>query len=428
MIAEYDVDSNWSLGHGPVAGEDVVFTDRVTIIDGETISIIVPTNCDGMHAPSGGGDFNSVTVTSTFDATITLAGGFTTGGLSLASGAIDQPAPTSPWDDTDITVTSDFTWTGGTLNSTANLANLTITGSSATALVAPEGGGTVNLGDNITLEEGAAGTIGGGTIALNKDVSLITSTGSSLYFNPGALGETILGVYHFLHGEILPGTSWTVAAHKAYEYHGEITNQGTFTILPDSYFTISGVALSDIAYTQGGATSATYLHGSSYLLTGDGKRVLIGGGNAGHRLLIHAGTGTAHIWTDTLEVDGGDIYVNYGTGHTNFDELLVDGNIWWRGGTFHPYVYAGGAADVWRATNPGGNSGNFDIDGGTIAPIYLDSDYGPSSFPHSGDWWQVLKADTGFVDNDAPSLDDTFLWSLQIDPGTPKKYWKLVAN
>lgn len=68
------------------------------------------------------------------------------------------------------------------------------------------------------------------------------------------------------------------------------------------------------------------------------------------------------------------------------------------------------------------------ISGGTVAPIYLDSDHGTSSSPTSGDNWQVLKAEGGFVDNTAPSVDNTTLWEMQIDPMDPPKYWKLKAK
>jgi hypothetical protein len=109
--------------------------------------------------------------------------------------------------------------------------------------------------------------------------------------------------------------------------------------------------------------------------------------------------------------------------------LLVSGNVKWTGGIFHVYVYGDGmTSDVWRTTNPGGNSGQFDIDAGTIAPIYLDTDYGTSSLPTTGDSWEVLKAGGGFVDNDAPSVEDTVLWSVAIDTDNPPIFWKLIAN
>jgi hypothetical protein len=35
----------------------------------------------------------------------------------------------------------------------------------------------------------------------------------------------------------------------------------------------------------------------------------------------------------------------------------------------------------------------------------------------------------GFVDNDAPSVDDAILWMMEIEPlVTPPIYWALVAN
>jgi hypothetical protein len=176
----------------------------------------------------------------------------------------------------------------------------------------------------------------------------------------------------------------------------------------------------------GGA--ATYLHGDSVLASLN-EPVLIQGGILATVWAPSVSSGNAAIVSPTVKVSGGDIYVSQQQGaHVNFGALFVDGNVEWSGGTFHPHVYADGVTrDVWRAvTNT--YAGTFTITGGTVAPIYLDLDYGTSSFPTSGAKWKVLMADGGFTNNTAPSVDDDPLWMMQIDPGNPPKYWELVAR
>lgn len=104
---------------------------------------------------------------------------------------------------------------------------------------------------------------------------------------------------------------------------------------------------------------------------------------------------------------------------------MVAGDVWWQGGTFHPYVYRGGVAnDLWRTSG----GGTFQIDGGTIAPIALNTDYDVLSAPISGDQWEVLRSLVGFVDATAPAVDDDNLWRMEIDPVNPPTYWKLIAK
>ncbi len=374
------------------------------------------TSFAGMHIQSG------------YNGTVYLDGAISVGTFDLAAGAISQAGIIAT-----LTVTDSFTWTGGILNSSAYLSTVQISG--ATALFAPANGGTVNLGSSISLENGAAGTLKEGTIDLNKDgIQFRTSTGSSLRLaSDTAAGVLYLGWTRFLEGQIGPGTNWTVDNDTLVRIHGELVNNaGTYSLLSGAAVEISGVPSSDIAYTQVGATAATYLHGDSELTTGfaapgaHDRSIQINSGILATVYDSDAGTGNATITTKTLEILGGDIYVNYGPGaHTHFGQLAVDGDIFWNGGTFHAYVYTDGSTcDVLRTIN----GGAFDVDSGTVAPIFVDSDYGESSFPHSGDSWQVLLADGLFLDADAPTVTNTSVWKMQKGPGNPFTYWALVAK
>jgi len=412
----FDNSANWKLmgigeweePHGvPLAGDDLRFLSYL----GNS------PDCIDMHG--AGGAYNSVTIASTYTGTVSLSSGFTTGSFVLQGSTIDQPSS-----GTDITVTSNFHWTGGTLNSRPNVATLTISGRAATGLIAPDDGGTIHLGSNLTIEGGAVVTMEAGSIDLNKDgLYLTTLLGSSFFIDPGAFAEAVVGVSHLVRGEIWPDSSWRLSG--AVTWSGTLTNTGTFTPMPESTAQLSGNVGDDIAYLQGGHDSATYLYGGSFLVTLN-KNVRVEDGLFATIYASENGDGWAVIVADTFEFAGGNLYLCYGTGlHNHFGDLQVAGDITWTGGTYHPYVYTGGVAnDVWQATN----NHTFWVDGGMIAPVYLDSDYGTSSVPNAGDSWMVLKADGGFTNSTAPSLDDSFTWRMQIDGNNPPKYWKLIAN
>src|SRR4029079_14621293 len=109
--------------------------------------------------------------------------------FGMSGGILDQPSGA------DLTVTGTFWWTAGKLNSTANLANVTITGEYATATIAPANGVTVNLGSNLSLMNGAFATMKEGTVEVNKSgIAFTTNGGSSFNIDPGALKKAIIGV------------------------------------------------------------------------------------------------------------------------------------------------------------------------------------------------------------------------------------------
>src|SRR5207253_6558969 len=113
---DFDDPANWGqdgnpapASRAPDAGDDLTFMS-------------VSGNCDNMHGPASG-SYNSVSLNGGYASTVTLIGGFTTGSLTLsaAGAAISQPSPSGSYTDTDITVTSSFDWTNGTLNSSTHL-------------------------------------------------------------------------------------------------------------------------------------------------------------------------------------------------------------------------------------------------------------------------------------------------------------------
>ncbi len=423
---------NWSSSEGPSSlpsGDDILVFAQLEANEEEEISEDPPTpppvvDCDGLTSSTD--SFAGVIIQAGYTGTVTLGEELTFGDFSIADGAIAQPTS-----GTDLTITGEFVWTDGTLNNTTYLANITLTGSTATGLIAPTGAGTVWLGSDFSIEDGAVATLNSGAIDLNKDgIQLSTTTDGSIDVISNALSPAVLGVTRYLQGYITSNTTWTVHAGASFTTRGKVFNDGgTFTLLPEALATITGKPLDDVAYVQN--SGGTYLHGGSTLATAATKSVVIVQGILATVYASDASTATATatIMTKTLKVEGGDIYINYQGSNVHFGELLVVGNVLWTGGTFHTEVYANGTTcDVWRTINPGGNSGKFDIDGGTIDVIYLDTDHHTGSVPTTGMSWEVLQAGGTFVDNDAPSVSEPDFWSVEIDPFIPPIYWKVVAK
>ena len=135
-------------------------------------------DCYGFHAPSGGGSYNLVLVD--FAATVTLSSAITTTDFRMFAGSTSQTA-----DDRDITVTSYFRWTGGTINSSAFVGKLNIDG--AVGLIEP-GGGTVTTGDTIQFLNGATGTFYDGTVNFTGGEGISVGGGCEANFEIGTAG------------------------------------------------------------------------------------------------------------------------------------------------------------------------------------------------------------------------------------------------
>jgi hypothetical protein len=411
----WNLDTGATATSAPAAGDSLFFDGSVS--NNSVYGLI------GFGLSETVADFASIQFVNNYSGTVNVApdssGGLSVGSFTLSSGAIAQP-----YFNTNLTVLSSFTWTGGTLNSSSNLATVTLSG--ATGTFAPAGGGTVELGSDITLANGAEATMREGTVDMNKSgIQFITTTGSRFHIDPGTLKQAIFGLHPLSFGLAMQGTSWTVDTGIV-KFGGAMGNGGTVTLMPDVSLSVLGNTDTHEGYVQWGG-AATYLHGDSVLASLN-EPVLIQGGILATVWAPSVGSANATIVSPTVKVSGGDIYAGQQQGlHVNFGVLFVDGNVEWSGGTFHPHVYADGQTrDVWMTVTDH-YAGTFTITGGTIAPIYLDLDYGTSSFPTSGAKWQVLMAQGGFTNNTAPSVDDP-LWMMQIDPMNPPKYWELVAN
>lgn len=376
VSTDFDNPANWWSGTPntiPGAGDDILY-DPVPTGQGS-----ISPACENVHGAAGGA-YRSVTLNNSYSGTVTLSSAFTTEELYLYNGALSQPVG-----GTDITVTAQFTWTGGILNSSSNLATVSITSANpmlpAAALIDP-GGGTLNLGSNISLVSEAHLTTGAGTINVTNDEQTIdVGEYCSFNVNPGAgLSSIIAGLSKHL---VIRATGqYTLQAGADWDYSGDVTNYGTFIVKEEAFARIAGVPGNPYAYSQSGTSSfgATYLYGSSMLSTGGEYGVRISGGKLA---TMYASTErgandcSADILTLQLAITGGDIYIGYGGAHLAFGTLTCHADVSWTGGTYHPGLrsYAGegnsGESDVWYATRTFYASGEG---GAAFDPILVDAD------------------------------------------------------
>jgi adhesin HecA-like repeat protein len=413
---------NWSTGAVPTPIQDVYFSGGGTPYSSQD-------SCTDLGASASGSSLTlaGLHLVNGYSGTVTVVVPLTVGTLEETTGILDQPATTLG---SNISVTTALLWTGGTLNSTTNLANVTITGATTQALIAPGGGGTVYCGSNISIENGANTMMKAGTIEF---------TNNNIQFYIGALSNVIAD----------PGTNQTVSLTDIYGptvwlrsdgnmtlnsggilNAGKMTNAGSFTIKAGTIASFRGVDGDGDAYRQTGG--GTYIYGESMLATGLQKSVAIEGGTLATISDGPPGFGmgdcTVNISTQDLDVSGGDIYINFGaSAHVSFGTLRVIGSVIWIGGTFHPFVEGNvnkGQADMWTARD------TFTI-GGTaaLAPTAIDEEWIPC-MPTSGFQWQLLWAGKGIGPANTFPTYDTGVWGItpQAVAGKPVTIWYLTAK
>lgn len=151
-----------------VAGSDAsnpanwydVKDDTTGVLPGANDIVIFGYNSDNYQYPSAvstpciglTGTFGDFQIRDTYSGTVVFGGAVTMGAFLLAGGAISQPVA-----GTDLTVTSVFNWTGGTLNSSGTESTVYLVG--ATASINASAGVTLSTGDAFVLQSGASATV-----------------------------------------------------------------------------------------------------------------------------------------------------------------------------------------------------------------------------------------------------------------------------
>jgi hypothetical protein len=418
--AEFDTLTNWTQDGGaatriPAAGDDLHFMSSLS------------GNCADMHGPSSGA-YASVNLVGGYASTVTLESGFTTETLTMtaAGAAFSQPAS-----GTDITVTEEFQWTRGTLNSSSYLSTLILDG--ATANIAPASTmgfppppGTVYLGSNITLTNGTVATMREGTIEItNEGMEIDVGDDCQMNVDPGTGKKTEIT------GDVETGETLKIRETGAvrvlsgsFPLKGQVENDGEFTLKAGTTASIewNGNVGFTKAYFQGAGVTQLY-DGSLLETTGTNVDVVFFGGK-----LMTVG-GDATIKGDLRVTGTTEILINSGPNETAsyhiYGTLTIDGDVSWEAGTYRPRVPAEhnqGQADLWYATGTFSASGI----GPQIVPVALDDEQAEVP-PDSEDSWLVIKANGGLTSNNNAPHYDTNIWILETAGINPVTEWWMTA-
>ena len=401
-------DDNW-MNADNWSGNAVPDSDDIVVFNGSYVDDVT------LSGPLSPYSIGELRITSGYTGTITLSFPLSVGSLSMKGGTIDQPYSAYG---SDVTVTGTALWTGGVLNSTANIANVIFDG--ATALLSPAGAGTISTGSGISYDNGAQGILHAGVLdVLNDGVEFVVAAGSTLVAAPGndgtfSQGNTIFGTPMHIFGyfTLLSGT---------FNQTGNVVNLGTLTLMENTTFSCSVPETPANAYDQTGAGASTIMYGGSNLVATAGYVIIRAG------ILTtkanSSGNADAIITAGLVKVRGGEISIDGGGGPHHFGQLFVSGSVNWDGGTFRPVVddeLNPGPSDVWNCT------GTFAIsDTAAIAPSARDGEDNPV-MPTSGRQWEVIQGNNVTRADGAPSFNDT-IWDLE-EMGSPVTKLKLKAD
>jgi hypothetical protein len=416
---DYYNPSNWDSGQVPTGNDDVYFDGAYSNVSAGEIDPGVA-GIGSLHLVDGyTGTVTVGTPRSSMDLWLNT--------LELTSGSIAQPYA----EQSAITVLGSFIWTGGTLNSSASLANLNISGSTTTATINPNGG-TVNLGDNISLLNGAVATINAGTISMTNDGEEIDiETGSGLNADPGTGKDADIDKKNVEENgalmRITDGGYFRVLSGDWKEAGYMVNADGEFTLKSGTTAYLTGIQNGTTAYIQDGGS--TLLYGGSAFSTDASKEIKIQGSATLATVADANADCSATIDTGTLRMTGGDIYINFGApAHTTFGTLSIMGDVIWSGGTFHPFVQ-----------NDTTNADQLSITGtltflvgatASIAPTAIDAEWIPC-MPTSGEKWLMITTTGGITtNNNPPRFTSTGIWALDpiLDMNNNLTGWNLKAQ
>ncbi len=437
--ADFDTQTNWNYNGGgtatrlPAAGDDLAFISSMS------------GNANNVHGPTSGA-YNSVSLNGAYSSTITLIGGFTTASLTLdaAGAAISQPSASGGYSNTDITVTSSFNWTNGTLNSSTHLSTLFLVGATATIApretrdlwnpMSPPIPGKVTTGDTISLGENGNGT------------------GTTLTSNPGEVDFSNAGALNISENSEFLAATVTIDSTVKYVGVSQINVQAPAVAQQPAHFYVAGPGIFDGSgvplYNQG----SVWLHDSATAILGGSVKI---GGNtfnnsyyqanddsildiqSGSNLTVEktalltqgllktswnpnladnvtAQTGTI---TGNLYVSGGLVYICAGGAPQHYGTFYVTGTVDMESGSYQPGISGAtsGKNDHWES------GGNFIIDqlpnnAGTAA-LWPYNTAGGNTVANGV--WKLIKSRTGTVTGTFATTN------LQYFAGPPAKSYTL---
>ena len=376
---------HYSLGPLPGNGDNVFFQGDPMLPNSTEVE---PTyyDCVGFGLASGY-TFESVAVGSVgqgwhYNKTVTLASGFKTNAFTMSSGKISQPGTTGY----DITVNTNFTFQGGTLNSSGSLANVKL--DSAEAYITPYGEGSVTLGSNLRPEDGTNLTISPGIVNLTNDARF-ESDASNITIP--ATSSTTPVVF----------TTQNVNKPNTFKNGGEFVVSQTLVSQPPLVIDGSKLKITDGVTAQytgrvaGGNTASLTLAGANGQIAIENGSVLLlqnGAYLSGGKLSTLAKTGQLEATIDgSVTNAGADVVISDGSVPHAYGKLKIDGHVNFTGGTYRPVINAGvnDTADRWYST------GNFTIGG--AAKLELGALNIPQTGPVAGGTWVIIESTNGTV-------------------------------
>jgi hypothetical protein len=435
-VANWRDYNTWVAATTPPAHGDSLFFGSYTSADCLTLYGFVGSS---LSVP----DFASITLDAGYFGTVNVGSAITTGNLTIHGGTLAQDGAMA-----DVVVGGAFEWTGGTVtNSGSPFPNsqLVVSGAGATALIAPAGGGTVDLGSNMTLSGGAVATLREGTINLiNDGLTFTISANSGMAADPGQnkkvnlvassegqqLGSKIM---------IEEAGAWVEVRSGTLDNGGRAENKGgRFTLLAGTtavFDTTTVIGAVENAYFQNGGITELYkgstLRGERFIVFDGGSLVTVGAGTGPDAATIEILNTFGGV--SGLMFKSGDIYINSRSGdHGNVEQpgvLQIVGRVHWTGGTYHPRVSTDTiprVSDVWHATGFFGIGRESNQVRPTLAPVTLNAESLVDT-PVRDHSWLVISSGNRILDDGFHLVFNENAWAID-QLGNPIREWWIRAK
>ena len=394
----------------PAAGDDITFAaiSSGSTVGGEPVSVSAD-DSNNFHGPTVG-EYNSVRVLPGYERTITMSDSVKTSIFEMKSvpATIDQAGE-------DITVTGEFTWTGGTINVPGHTADVHLDG--GVGLIDPGSGGTVQTASTLLLEDNAEVNFESGTLQFTDGDGVDVGEGCTATVAARAQAANLpVNFDKITYGPakitIHPTGFWDVKG----PWNSELpiyNDGGRFQVLATLNVSIdSGSSSTPAVYQTANPGGTTELNGGSTLTlksgTNDGTMQMDGGSLwvRSFKWREPGDFGWVTYYPDvtikgTLEVYGGfiqyDLRAIQGSDGalTRSSTLKVIGDVYWGGGTFNAgYEPTSTDCTKWTAT------GTMYIFGdATVQPV-------GSGLPTVARTYQIITAGT-IVATGAPANTST---------------------
>jgi hypothetical protein len=256
--------ANWrNLATGATSIRPPAAGDRLTF-DGSLTNDSL-TNLHGFNLDETTADYLSISINN-YSGTVTIApdstAGLTTSNFTLASGAISQPVS-----GTGLTVLTNFSWTGGTLNASANAASITLYGNGD---ITPANAGTVTTNDTLTFigaqNAPTTTTVNPGTIAFGAvGGGMVIGAFASVTAKTYTQGD-IIGITKNQAGaqsiQIQANATLGCVGPGTISYNLPVGNQGTFNLTGSVRVNLT--ATNNPNYIQDGAAQLRIENGSLF--------------------------------------------------------------------------------------------------------------------------------------------------------------------